>query len=679
MKQTYFLIVSFLITAVAFAQQPLITGILDGSCSGGEPKVVEIFADGAVDFTLYSAEKSSNGGTFGTIVDLSFFETVTNDFVYLVNNKVEFQAEFPDVADANILQSGTASINGDDPVRIILTSSGDVVDQYGFVDSDNEPFNWNYMDSFAKRINGTGPDATFIPDNWNFNAANTLDNQGLCNGGTLLSAVIDAGSYNSTATTNPTIKVNAAITGLSYFENNGPSNEDSFSLSAMNLTGNVTVTSSIFRISLTSGSGYTTSIAVSPTTGTVPSTIIYVRLPAGLSPDEYAETIMLTSPGAIDKEVNVSGTVTADDPQVTITANLDNLQYSVGNGPSEPENFSVSGLFLDTDGITVTVPNPFEISTTAGGTYSQTLSFPANTSGTVASTDIFIRLNAGQNIGDYTVALIASATGANDQSLNVSGSVSAAVACASEGSIIITEIMKNPQVVGDNTGEYFELYNTTSDDIDLQSWVIKDDATGSEMHVIENSVIIAAGQYILLARSSTDNGGLSPAYVYGGTGNVSLGNGTDGLIIECNGATVDQVIYNNSTFPNDVGKSMELAATKLGATDNDNGVNWGSATTTFGAGDFGTPGTINDFTLSIKGIQKLTFSLYPNPVASGVLNIQSSNGSVFDVTIYSTLGQQVIFKKSVTSSINIDNLASGLYIVKIVQGDNSQTRKLIVN
>ena len=93
MKKFYLLMMLF-ITSTVMGQTPIITMILDGDCSGGNPKVLEVYADGAVDFTNYSLEKQSNGGTWGTTYDLSPIGTITDDFVYIYSDDPVFATEF---------------------------------------------------------------------------------------------------------------------------------------------------------------------------------------------------------------------------------------------------------------------------------------------------------------------------------------------------------------------------------------------------------------------------------------------------------------------------------------------------------------------------------------------------------------------------------------------------------
>ncbi|MEZ5196045.1 MAG: lamin tail domain-containing protein [Bacteroidales bacterium] len=45
--------------------------------------------------------------------------------------------------------------------------------------------------------------------------------------------------------------------------------------------------------------------------------------------------------------------------------------------------------------------------------------------------------------------------------------------------IIITEVMQNPDSVGDTSGEWFEVYNNTGIAVDMTGWVMKDLGTNS--------------------------------------------------------------------------------------------------------------------------------------------------------------------------------------------------------
>ena len=104
-------------------------------------------------------------------------------------------------------------------------------------------------------------------------------------------------------------------TGFTYIVGEGPSAAQTISVSGSNLTEDISLSlgaSSNFEMSQTEGSGYTNSLTLSPTAGTIAATTIYVRLKAGLAiSDSYAGTITLTSAGADNVEVTLAGSVTA--------------------------------------------------------------------------------------------------------------------------------------------------------------------------------------------------------------------------------------------------------------------------------------------------------------------------------------------------------------------------------
>jgi len=160
------------------------------------------------------------------------------------------------------------------------------------------------------------------------------------------------------------------------------------------------------------------------------------------------------------------------------------------------------------------------------------------------------------------------------------------------GDIVINEIMQNPNNITDGVGEWFELYNNTVSDIDLDGCIITD--SGSDSHIIEGSLIVPANDYVVLTRNGVFdlNGGIIPDYVYSG---IALGNDADELILECGGVLIDIVEYDGGPgFPDPDGASMILASPNL---DNNIGANWCQSSSPFTFGndsDLGTPGMPND-------------------------------------------------------------------------------------
>jgi len=176
------------------------------------------------------------------------------------------------------------------------------------------------------------------------------------------------------------------------------------------------------------------------------------------------------------------------------------------------------------------------------------------------------------------------------------------------GDLVINEIMKNPKMVSDANGEWFEIYNSTEETFDLKGIKIKD--SGSDDFIItgDNPILISPGAYFVLGRNSdiSLNGGYETDYIYSG---FDLGNSDDEIIIwtdESETVLIDQINYDDGlTFPDPDGVSMALLNPDF---DNSLGSNWTTSTTPYGNGDWGTPGEPN------FAIPTVTSTPTPNPI-----------------------------------------------------------------
>lgn len=170
----------------------------------------------------------------------------------------------------------------------------------------------------------------------------------------------------------------------------------------------------------------------------------------------------------------------------------------------------------------------------------------------------------------------------------------AAPACLGSGEIICTEFMQNPDAVGDSSGEWVELYNTTGAPIDIEGYILRDNGTNS--HTIDAGgagVIVPAGGYIVLSNNADTltNGGLTVAYEYS---DFFLGNSDDEIVLENGSGIVFCVEYDNgATFPDGTGASAALDPTMLDVLSATDGANWSLGTSPYGDGDLGTPGAAN--------------------------------------------------------------------------------------
>lgn len=153
--------------------------------------------------------------------------------------------------------------------------------------------------------------------------------------------------------------------------------------------------------------------------------------------------------------------------------------------------------------------------------------------------------------------------------------------------LVISEIMKNPSVLSDSTGEWFEIYNPTGSTFNLNGMIVSDNETHS--FTINTDLNIGSRGFLTFANSNSP--GFTPNYVYS---NFTLLNANDSIILTMSGNELERVEYTDTNFPNDSGKSLSLNPSKMSTAENDTGSNWSSSTSNYGSGDFGTPGAVND-------------------------------------------------------------------------------------
>ena len=80
--------------------------------------------------------------------------------------------------------------------------------------------------------------------------------------------------------------------------------------------------------------------------------------------------------------------------------------------------------------------------------------------------------------------------------------------------------------------------------------------------------------------------------------------------------------------------------------------------------------------LGIDDQNQLDISIYPNPVIDKLFVQGLSNPT--KISVYNILGK-LVFSKTTSSEINVDNLQSGIYILKIVDNQKEIVRRFIKN
>lgn len=195
----------------------------------------------------------------------------------------------------------------------------------------------------------------------------------------------------------------------------------------------------------------------------------------------------------------------------------------------------------------------------------------------------------GAGTGGTSGTEASSSTGTEGTSSSTGGPIGGIAA----GDLVFTEIMNNPSAESDDSGEWFELHNTTTHPIDLGGLVLE---SGSVSHPIATSVKIAPDGYAVLGINATaaTNGGVPVDYQYT---LLKLQNDKGSLKIRTAGMLViDATTYDEASGLDPDGRSRSLDPKFLSASMNDTDAHWCPATSFISGnqGDRGTPGKPND-------------------------------------------------------------------------------------
>ena len=157
----------------AFANDIVISGVIDGPLSGGVPKAVELYViNDVADLSEYGIGSANNGGgSDGEEFTFPAQSASAGTYLYIASEVEGFTNFFgmaPDFDDSAM------GINGDDAVE--LFKDGTVIDTFGDINVDGNGTAWEYLDGWAYRSNGQTANAgTFNDENWSFSGVDALD------------------------------------------------------------------------------------------------------------------------------------------------------------------------------------------------------------------------------------------------------------------------------------------------------------------------------------------------------------------------------------------------------------------------------------------------------------------------------------------------------------------------
>ncbi len=519
------------------ADDLIITGAFDGPLTGGVPKGVELYVVNDIpDLSIYGLG-SANNGNGGGVQEFTFpaVSASAGSCIWVASEDVGFTSFFgfpPSYTDGSML------INGDDAVE--LFTNGSVSDVFGDINVDGTGQPWEYLDGWAYRNAGTGPDgSTFVIGNWTFSGPNALDGE----------------TSNATATTPVPLTTygncsipDAAPEVASTDPMDGSSNVALDSDIAINFSEDVVVTGTWFEISCDTSGLHTAVVAGGPQNYTLnpdvdfansescTTTIFATQVSDSDSddpPDNMAEDFILSfttasasggtwvineihaDPDAANGDANGDGMVdTGQDEFVELVNNtggaVDISGWTLADGFADRHTFP-SGTI---------VPHQCAIVVFSGGsptgTFGDALVQTAS-GGSLGLNNTGDTVTLNDGVSDQATAVYGS-DGGNNQSLtldpDITGSlpyVQHSVATGSAGALFspgtqidgtsfagcaptvsVPQLLLNEVVVTPTGGEFVEIYNPNGTAVDLSN-VYLTDATFAGGSVYYYNIVTGGG------------------------------------------------------------------------------------------------------------------------------------------------------------------------------------------
>lgn len=199
---------------------------------------------------------------------------------------------------------------------------------------------------------------------WNFEFRDAIPPQGSIYWYYVKGTKTGYATYNSDIvkiSSAPTILTTGTFTAFTQYIG-GPSGPQTYTVSGTDLTANVNVTAPAnYQVSSDGGTTYNTSVTLTPASGTLASTTLYVRLNAGAIGNSTGNLVH-TSTGAVSVNIPLTG---ATLPQPTIVSNVleywpltaDNLDSAaVRDTNIVPTTPTLSKLYLSTATAVTTIP-----------------------------------------------------------------------------------------------------------------------------------------------------------------------------------------------------------------------------------------------------------------------------------------------------------------------------------
>lgn len=253
--------------------------------------------------------------------------------------------------------------------------------------------------------------------------------------------------------------------------------------------------------------------------------------------------------------------------------------------------------------------------------------------------------------------------------------------------VVINEIMYNSSAEF-VSGDWIELYNSASYNVDISGWVIKDE-DDEHAFVIEDGTVMESATYLVVASDLTSFNTVYDidAPLFGDLGYNLSGNSDQVRLYDATGLVVDSLQYDDESPWDETadgnGFSLELMNS---VSDNSIATNW-KAGTQIG----GTPGVANSVGVSNEIREEIPSSItlsqnYPNPFnPSTSITFELPVQSRVRLTVFDMLGRKVSeladeVRVAGSHSVAWDasQFSSGVYLYRLEVGKEVFTKKMLL-
>ena len=588
MKKNYFLTLLFAlcVSVFSFGQDLVITGVYDGPNSGGTPKGMELYVVNDIsDLSAYGVGSANNGGgSDGQEFTFPADAVTSGTYIYVASEVTQFTAFFGFAPTYN--GGSSMGINGDDAVE--LFHNGSVIDTFGDINTDGNGEDWEYLDGWAYRVDGSGPEgATFTVTNWTYSGVNGLE------GGNTNSSTnnpFPIGTYSDSASSASSISLSGVTNGQEFSPE----------------TTNVTITFNLQNFTLSADDG------TGGSDGSGDGYILTTLQETGESDDVVG--FFTTSPPAITVLAGRSYTLTAE--------LLDNSGNSLSPAVSVSVSWSVASYtqVANIAELRAGSGDYFELTGEAILTFigtSRNQKYIEDSSAAILIDDNSGTITTSYNIGDGITGI--------KGSLSSFAGVTQFVPVVDPGAASSTGNPITPQVVDIAT------LLTNLDDYESE-WITINDV------------------------SFTDADGT--ATFTGGNHDITDGTSTMVFRVHFDPPASD---IEGTVIPTSTANVTGLAAEYNGSSQ-----------------IMGT--TLSNIVLGVQSNEIEGFAAYPNPVLGNSLTITTNSTDNKNVQLFNVLGKKVFTASfsGTRKTLDISNITSGIYILKVIEGTRIATQKLII-